>query len=286
MTQSGYRSFASSEPGLPLFLEPWWLDAVCDGKWDAVVTGRGALPYHTSKRLGFTRVVMPRLTQYIGPWFKEGVDQRKAITELLDALPRFDGFTQSLHPSITDILPFHWRGYANTVRYTYLLWDTAHFDKDTRYQVRKAAEFGVSVEDDKEYSPLYKMNQRLYHPETLRRVTTESIRRDQGIILNAYDHAGGVAGVLFMVWDHNTTHYLVGVTNTGCRHLCAGAALLEEAIKRTVEAGRVFNFEGSMIQPIENYFRGFGGVLTPYFKVTKINNRLLKMAYAAREVLS
>jgi hypothetical protein len=32
---------------------------------------------------------------------------------------------------------------------------------------------------------------------------------------------------------------------------------------------RAFDFEGSVVPAIERHFRGFGGTLTPYFRVNK-----------------
>nr|HPR68216.1 methicillin resistance protein [Kiritimatiellia bacterium] len=43
-----------------------------------------------------------------------------------------------------------------------------------------------------------------------------------------------------------------------------------EAIRHAKEAGlETFDFEGSVIPPIERFFRGFGGRLTPYYTVNK-----------------
>lgn len=43
-----------------------------------------------------------------------------------------------------------------------------------------------------------------------------------------------------------------------------------EAIQHTQQLGlERFDFEGSVIPAIERYIRGFGGKLTPYFKVNK-----------------
>ena len=42
------------------------------------------------------------------------------------------------------------------------------------------------------------------------------------------------------------------------------------AIQAAQERGlKTFDFEGSSIPPIERFFRGFGGQLTPYFSIHK-----------------
>ena len=39
-----------------------------------------------------------------------------------------------------------------------------------------------------------------------------------------------------------------------------------------------FNFEESMIKPIERFFRAFGGEQVPYFEITKINSKIISFA--------
>ena len=59
-----------------------------------------------------------------------------------------------------------------------------------------------------------------------------------------------------------------------------------EAIKFTKEELGLnqFDFEGSMVPPIELFFRKFGGKLTPYYTVslTKLSVKLLQ---AARSII-
>jgi hypothetical protein len=50
----------------------------------------------------------------------------------------------------------------------------------------------------------------------------------------------------------------------------AGSATLWECIRKAKSLNlKRFDFEGSMNPGIEHYFRGFGGVLTPYYTVNK-----------------
>jgi len=43
----------------------------------------------------------------------------------------------------------------------------------------------------------------------------------------------------------------------------------------------MFDFEGSVRQPIERFFRGFGCCQVPYFSVTKMNRRAQAASAAA-----
>jgi hypothetical protein len=61
--------------GLPIFLQDWWLDAVCGDDWGATSVEKGdemvaTLPYYLVSRYGFRVITMPKLTQSMGPWIK------------------------------------------------------------------------------------------------------------------------------------------------------------------------------------------------------------------------
>jgi hypothetical protein len=69
----------------------------------------------------------------------------------------------------------------------------------------------------------------------------------------------------------------------GNKHHGAGALALWHAIQHAKSLNlKRFDFEGSMIKPIEKYFRGFGGELAPYFRISRANFGLeviLKIKY-------
>ena len=44
-----------------------------------------------------------------------------------------------------------------------------------------------------------------------------------------------------------------------------------EAIVRARQVTGVFDFEGSMIKPVERFFRSFGSRQTPYLRVTHVS---------------
>ena len=91
--------------------EPYWLDCVAPGAWEAVEISRDGrviarLPYVVRKLYGVTALTVPRLTPWLGPWIAPSTANtqnslarsmsfcaswsgscRKLIAYLLDALP-------------------------------------------------------------------------------------------------------------------------------------------------------------------------------------------------------
>ena len=84
--------------------------------------------------------------------------------------------------------------------------------------------------------------------------------------------------VLYLVWDKKSAYYIAGGSPIDVRTTGAMPLLLWEAIKFSSKVTKHFNFEGSMIKPIERFFRAFGGEQVPYFEITKINSKFISFA--------
>jgi hypothetical protein len=75
--------------------------------------------------------------------------------------------------------------------------------------------------------------------------------------------------VAYLVGDRRTTYYLMGGGDPQLRTSGAGSLLMWEAIRRARAVSQVFDFEGSMLRPVERFFRAFGGRQTPYPHVSR-----------------
>ena len=78
---------------------------------------------------------------------------------------------------------------------------------------------------------------------------------------------------IYIVWDANSAYYLLGGSDPNFRSSGANSLLLWEAIKFASGVTKRFDFEGSMIEPIERYFRGFGATQKPYLSISKTTLR-------------
>ncbi|MBO4741857.1 MAG: hypothetical protein J5605_09515, partial [Bacteroidales bacterium] len=71
-----YKYLCETHSEVPLFLQHWWMDAVCKGKqWDVFLYRNGdgeiqaVLPYLVGKKLGMKYILQPQLTQFNGVWY-------------------------------------------------------------------------------------------------------------------------------------------------------------------------------------------------------------------------
>ena len=83
----------------------------------------------------------------------------------------------------------------------------------------------------------------------------------------AVDGDSRIHAALYLVRDADYAYYLLGGADPRLRNSGAQLLLFWEAIKLAATLNVKFDFEGSMIEPIERVFRAFGAVQVPYMKV-------------------
>lgn len=308
-----YRELCETESTIPLFSQAWWLDAVAGDDWDVVLTTSGqqvigALPFVVRKKWGFCFLTQPKLTQTLGPWVrpvqksytKRLAYEKNVLSELADALPECDHYAQNWHCDRQNWLPFYWRGASQTTRYTYRLamqvgkeqlWK--NLQQNVRGDIRKARDrVGVEVRQGTldEFLVLNRMvferqNQPIpYTREFVATLDAAASERNARDCLVAVDPEGRFHAGAYIVRCGNTAYYLMGGGDPELRNSGATSLVLWEAICRQPDAVEVFDFEGSMIEPIERFFRAFGAVQTPYFHVSRSNSKLFRLLKTFRSL--
>ena len=91
--------------------------------------------------------------------------------------------------------------------------------------------------------------------------------------LFAVDGQDRVHAACYIVWDQQAAYYLIGARDEQFANRGAMSLLIWEAIRRASAVTKAFDFEGSMIEPVERYFRSFGGRQVLYLRVTKVSRR-------------
>lgn len=288
-----------------IFSQPWWLDAVAPGFWDEVTVDKGGqtvarLPYVIRHKRGATLLTMPPLTQTLGPWLRPYSgkytnrlsEEKRLMTELIEKLPKFDLFRQNFHHSITNWLPFHWRGFQQTTRYTYViekLTDLNDVWQETRSNIKtdvRKAESQLVVRHDLGLDVFLDLNELTfarqgmslpYSRDLVARLDHACAERNCRKIFFAKDVQGRVHAAAYIVWDEKAAYYLMAGSDPELRNSGAMSLVMWEAIQYSATVTQTFDFEGSMIEPVERFFRSFGAKQKPYFQVSKLNSLPSKM---------
>ena len=269
-----------------VFEQPWWLDIVAPGEWGEVTVKEGdetvaRLPYVLQKG----RITLPPLTQTLGPWMKSEYrqlqpgntqlsKQKELIAALLGQLPRHKSFHVTFDSANEYILPYRWLGYRYEPEFSYRLTDLC--DTDALYAaLNKTAKKNIKAARNKTTlveQPTAKMLMDLldktfgaqgrkwpHDRDLTRRIIEKSVENGRGKLIVARDSEGNLHSGAFLLYDEKVCYYLLGGSDSAFRSSGAQSLVLWEAIRFAATVSQAFDFEGSNVEGIENFFRQFGG---------------------------
>lgn len=276
----------------PLFFKPFYLDAITNKQWEVVYAMQSGsivavMPFQFDSKRGYIR--KPPFSIYQGPYLFSATslsltDQMNLLESLESALPKYVYYNQHWHPSMRNWLPFFWKGYIQSTRYSYIIRKQSIENVRSGYttnvtrNIKKAAK-QLSVKDSDNWDDLYKLIQKTFsrkneenpiEKSSLMRLLDACKQEDCVKVLVATDEAGSIHAAMLLVWDDSTVYYLAGGIDPEKKNSGAMTLLFDHAIDWAMNHQRDFDFEGSMIQSIETFFRSFGAVQQEYFVVTKV----------------
>ena len=311
MDKDRYRQLCEHEP-VPLFLQHWWLEAVCAGKrWDVVAAydrqgnPTAVMPFLWGSRFGIRYVLQPQLTQFSGPYFfyPEGLDPRRRLAfeheasrQLLQRLETFRVayFNQNFSPSVTNWLPFYWAGFAQTTRYTYRLPSLGDLDavwaamdgNQRRRQVRQnLGRYTLGPATPDELATLHRQywearaGHDLLSRDLMTRVASAALARGQALLLGLRDGEGQLCAVHFAPYDDRCAYSLLSAQRPGGQDRGVASLLVWLMLRELSSRTQAFDFEGSMDPDIERYYRSYGAEQISYFQLTKSRSRLLSALF-------
>lgn len=302
--QEKYRQYFSTREDIPFYLRPDWLDVAAHGnEWGVAMTEKGGdtlalMPWFLRKKWGMSLSYQPFLIPYLGPIIRYPDGQKistrlswekELMDDLIRQLPKTGFFRQSFRPDIINWLPFYWKGFGQSTRYSYRL-NLAKSEADLwgelrdniRREIRKAKK-NVTITSSNDLDPLLQLKHQqakvagkpFHIPDDYARKLFELskinkqaklwyAKNDQNII-----HAG-----LWTTADAENAIYMMGGSHPDFKQSAAMSLLMWTAILEAKNQTAYFDFEGSMIKSVERFFRGFGAEQVPYFEISKISNPL------------
>ena len=253
----------------------------------------GAFPLRTEKRHGLRIALKSPFTSCCGPYFTNELNSSKGalesrrffLTEICAYLKQLNLAICciSLDTRLEDCLPFRWCGYKVIPAYTYQVPLSqsqdeiiANFSSTRRRNIRSALRDSIEIRPVYSFEAIEKLAKNTFDRQgkklqtrVMRKILFEFASPQNSFAYAAFRGDEPIAGV-FCIFDVRTAYYLIGGYDASLAHQGAGAACMQEAILKAKSLGlETFDFEGSVIPPIERYFRGFGGELTSYFTANR-----------------
>lgn len=272
-------------------LEPDW-QAVFIRNNDMI---HAVMPFTIKSKAGIPYSTQPVFTQYWGIMFRPAEtnstakffeQKRQWVRMILNTLPDIKLFDYNFSPAFDYPLPFFWQGYSVSNRYSNQidlrktkeeLW--SGISEKTRSHIRKSEKDGLTITSGHEIDEVIKIfrkakdekikNMTDSHYKALADIARHYMQIGMCYTLIARDKEGKpVAGTLHFKYK-TTTIYFLGTNDPEYKGTSALSQVIWTAIQQAKEDCTVFDFEGSMIEPIEHFFLSFGAAPAPYLNIRK-----------------
>ena len=266
-----------------------------------------------SKFLGTTAARRPPWTVYNGPLILPSDRENRAeriseekdrMVRLLAESPAMGMYDYIFAPEYTDLMPFIWNGFDTLVAYTYQIsqappeqWH-AEMSKNHKKNLRRARnalkELDATIEVNSEPEEFLAMAQELrdtskfrmeLDPEKFQRWWVNLRARDAISLYLLRDGEGQALTGNIVVHDWTCSYAIIGGVRGGRLTGPAGYVhrlVFEKIILDAHERGLTFDFEGSVLPGVEPYFRGWGGVCRPKYRVVKARRPWAYAAWCSR----
>lgn len=253
----------------------------------------GGFTLYEEKKFGLHIFRNPPFTAYIGPFLEIKADNPVTIMDTWKrVLSLIADFIESLscsvvsvclNKNVVDTQPFTWKKFKVAPAYTYILDMSKSIEdirkgmsSERRNDINKAARDGLVVKRLDNFEVVkslvlktFSRQEVMINKDYLDKVLFEYASDTNSFAFVAFEDGDPIAAS-FCVYDKSCAYYLLGGYDCEKKHHGAGALAVWEAMRYAQELGlKYFDFEGSMIPQIEKYFRGFGGQLTPYYRINK-----------------
>lgn len=306
--REAYARFLKTLPDTPVFLEPWYLDALAPG-WDCAVLEQGdqvlaVWPYFLKRKGPLRIITMPPLVRFMGPLIHPGHRDIPRLNKVLPALwallPPCHVFIQHVPYDLPYWLPLHAAGVRQGARYSYRmdlrigrdrLWETLS-PSYRNQKIPRAAEI-VGVEESEDIGAFLAVHAASFRRQGLPPPLPDSVLRDffhrarqsgrATLLLARNRQTGSVESGAFLVRDRHSLYHLMAGDSPEGRRNASGILLTWACVEKGLEEGLTwFDFLGSMIPTIEAVRRQFGAHPTPYVTLTRFSSRWLQGLWQLR----
>ncbi len=286
---------------LPVFYQPWYMD-IFGIEWGVVVQKNEnytlVFPYFIENKLGLKLSRPHNVTPYYGPFIcsENNAKVQLSHTEwehIKQLMPRWSMQWLTPHYALnSDYLLAD--NYTKIEKVTHILdllkseevlWK--EMDSMRRRNIRKADkeltiqenDFDVAVYLDWMRATYQKRNKTLYYEEKIiRKYFNEVMAHNAALAYTCYNIDGKAVAMTLCLFDNVSGYAILVAKNPEIHHSAASSALLWKSIIQCKNKGcTVFDFEGSSIPEIANFYSKFGSTRIEFGSYKKTNSLIWKI---------
>lgn len=262
-----------------------------------------------TKKNGVIGYHIPPYTQYFSPLcgdlHKDKIslnEEHEYIKVLLEKIKDVNHVDFKLPKGHKSILPYYWKGFDSSVNITHIISGTTlaeylkDLNKSKARELRKLlllVDSGDIIVDSEIEEPELRdiLNQtgerRGFDVKAsfiVKLVMKTNTSLAKKIVIRSKKH--GLIAFGFLPFDTRSVYSLINtsVRITDPMFKTISLLLHYKGIEFALTTGKSFDFEGSMVPGVENFYRVMGGEQTPVYRVQKSRSLLYSLLRAARQI--
>lgn len=265
-----------------IYAYSWYLDIVSEN-WDALVEGdyETVMPLTKNQKYKFQYLRQPVYAQQLGVFSTRRLDQTK-VESFLKAIPKNFKYVQ-INLNIFNRLENSVYKTQSNANYELDLIKPyekikKNYSANTKRNLAKALKNNISIAEGVTSNNLIALfrnnvgdarnNFNNSHYDTLRRLISLCTRFRCGEIIGAYTNENNLCAATFFVYSNQKAIYLVSASTPEGIEKRAMFCLIDHYIRKNSERHITLDFEGSNIESIARFFKGFGATACQYQRVT------------------
>lgn len=297
-----WRELNKTEGDLvPIYMKDWYWDAVCNSgdEWKVICLYKNdkveaAFPFLYTKRKGMWFIELPWQVACAGIWYrdKELSNKERAllylndiVNQVVELLPKYDCFKINFNHSLWTWHPFYWLGFEATPLYTSIIRTTdgegwSQISQRRKRSIKKAEKkyrIGINEITPEEYwnffEESYKKRNRIisYNKNKFLKLIQAAIENNACEIRSVY-YQETLAAVNILLKDSERSYdqffsYMPGIGDD------AQSFATYDGIKATLKEGLVFDFEGSMIPGVCEFYTSWNPVYESNYLIKKTSKK-------------
>lgn len=270
-----------------LYAFSWYLNIVSEG-WNALVLNNyeAVMPLTHSSKMGISFLAQPLFAQQLGVFSTKGTNP-EIVTDFISAIPKSFRYVE-INLNKYNVLASVTKGIRKNHNFELDLIFTHEqlfrkFSENTRRNIGKSINNGLriipkicSVNDfvkliknnvgvKVESVPAEKYND-------IKKIINFALQNNFGEIIATYNQKDELVAAAFFIFSHKKAIYLFAASTEEGKEKRAMFLIIDEFIKKYSEKNLILDFEGSNIEGLARFYKGFGATDCEYLTIKQ--NRL------------
>jgi len=257
----------------------WYLDIVSPN-WEALVSENYEyiMPLPIKRKYKIPYLVQPNMTQQLGVFSKDIIDEN-IVQLFINELPTFSyqlNLNEKNFYSIADA----WPNYILKLNIPYSQIAT-NYSKNTLRNIDKSRKMDLKIQSNlsvDDFTAFYYSANKNYKTADLsfvKNLIENGIANEKMSLLAVLAANNEIIAALCIMHSANRLTYLLPVSNEKGKKSSAMFLLIDQIIQNNAEKDLILDFEGSRIEGIARFYKGFGAINQPYYIIKRFRPTFL-----------